>query len=366
MYRSLQTGRAAAALLVCLYHTMGCIANPRYFNTPALSAPFSWGMLAVEYFFVLSGFILLTVHAPDIGKPDRFIPYLVKRASRIYPTYLIIALAVFGAAIALPATRDSVPHDPVVVLKRLLLLPLKVDGFPTDGPANRILAVAWSLEYEVCFYTVFALLLLGRAGLWIVVALFAWGFGSLIFHLPLPYLGRYLFGPDTLAFLMGLVAAAIHRTGFRVPRPTWVVPTCVVLIFLLQGDLLRPYWKSDYIRMSFTAPTSALLILALTASEEKGWIPGRHPFIQTLGDASYALYLLHYPMVSVLTRIAVGLGLARFGFWGAALALVLEVAICVATAMAFHLWIEKPILNWLRQKTRPLTTPSTPSTPSTP
>jgi exopolysaccharide production protein ExoZ len=355
MYRSLQAGRAAAALLVCVYHVMGCVSAPKYFNLPWAAAPFSWGVLAVEYFFALSGFILYTVHQADLFRPERFVPYAVKRIIRIYPTYLIIALGVLIPALLIPALRNTVAHEPITIVSRLLLFPEKFQDPPADGSLAYILTVAWSLEYEVLFYVLFGLVLLGRTWAVVIVGVLACGYGAHLLGIPLPKFGRVLAGRETLTFVAGMVAAAVHRTGFRVSRPGWVSLVAVVGLFVLHGDSTRILIASDLVRAIPSSLCAALLILSLIAGEERGMAVGRHPWIQLLGNASYALYLIHFPLVSAMTKAAVAAGMPRFGVLGAAATVLVEVAVSVAAGVGFHVWIELPILGWLRERTRFLT-----------
>jgi exopolysaccharide production protein ExoZ len=62
-----------------------------------------------------------------------------------------------------------------------------------------------------------------------------------------------------------------------------------------------------------------------------------------LGDASYALYLIHYPLISVLCKL---MKVAGFnGLPGALVAFPAILAACILTAVGFHLWVEKPMLR---------------------
>lgn len=366
MYRSLQAGRAAAALLVCLYHVLGCVSNAKYFNMPWATAPFSWGMLAVEYFFVLSGFILFTVHQADLFKPDRFIPYAIKRIIRIYPTYILIFLGVLIPALLIPSLRSTIPTDPAVLLARIALFPRSLMASqPEESPSN-VITVSWSLEYEVFFYSLFGLMLLGRSGAIFLGLLMAWAFGSRLFGFPLPRFGTFLAGPNTITFAVGMVAAAVHGTGFRIPRPGLVSIASLVLLFFLHGDIARPFWPNDMIRAVGTSLCSGFLILGLTAGEERGLPSGQHPWIQQLGDASYALYLIHFPLVSLMTKVAVAAGLSRIGLAGAAIAVVLQMGACILLSIGFHLYVEKPMLAFLRRKTRSLTESGKPAAQTQP
>jgi exopolysaccharide production protein ExoZ len=90
MYKSLQGTRALAALLVVLFHLGNTIALGKYFGIEAFAIPFKFGSAGVEFFFVLSGFIIFAAHRNDISKPRRLTNYISKRVIRIYPTYWII------------------------------------------------------------------------------------------------------------------------------------------------------------------------------------------------------------------------------------------------------------------------------------
>ena len=85
---TLQAGRGIAALLVVLYHASGLFSSNKYWQTIVLKGVFGFGFAGVEYFFVLSGFIMLHVHRKDIGKPAALVSYFRKRIERIYPAYL--------------------------------------------------------------------------------------------------------------------------------------------------------------------------------------------------------------------------------------------------------------------------------------
>jgi peptidoglycan/LPS O-acetylase OafA/YrhL len=355
MYRSLQTGRAAAALLVCLFHAMGCVASGKYFNQIWAAAPLSWGVIAVEYFFVLSGFILFTVHRDDLCRLDRFIPYAIKRIVRIYPTYWLVCAGVLLAALVIPELRSSIAQEPSVILSRLLLIPQYLQERIAEGTPARLLSVGWTLECEVAFYALFGLAMLGRAGCGVLVLGLLAAFGCRIAGWPLPRLGYLVTSEFGIAFLLGVGAGALNRARFRMPLAEWVVGLLILLLFLLHADDARILWPNQQVRGLVTGLCAGGLLLSLISCEERGLPVGGHPWIQTLGDASYALYLIHFPLVSVLTKAAVWLGLPRLGKAGAVGTIVAEVILCVAVSVPFHLWVEKPMLGWLRRKTRSLT-----------
>lgn len=161
MYKSLQGGRAVAATLVVLYHLGPAISAAKYFGCcEMLAIAFSFGDAGVEFFFVLSGFIILSAHKGDISKPEMLPIYIKKRFARIYPTYWIVFISTFVLAIAWSATRNSVPHDLVILLKALFLIPQ--DSRLVGSMGAPVIGVAWTLQYEMFFYCFFGILILNR------------------------------------------------------------------------------------------------------------------------------------------------------------------------------------------------------------
>src|SRR5260221_9879970 len=99
MLNSLQACRAVAAILAVLFHaSVGIFALDKYFGHKPFGPVFDFGFAGVDFFFVLSGFIMMHIHAADIGQPRALRAYLWKRFTRIYPAYwavLIVLTPVF-------------------------------------------------------------------------------------------------------------------------------------------------------------------------------------------------------------------------------------------------------------------------------
>ena len=134
----IEAGRGVAALLV-----LGVHARDHLFKNFGQSVPlgdlFVFGHAGVDFFFVLSGFIILYVHAKDIGRPHRLSHYLQRRFTRIYPFYwaaLLLTLAVMSVSKA--QIFPSFFH----VVSSVLLIPLSGDP---------VIPVAWTLQNEVTF-----------------------------------------------------------------------------------------------------------------------------------------------------------------------------------------------------------------------
>jgi len=140
--KTLQLCRGLAAALVLLFHATS--VSSAFLNYDLLHGIFLFGYSGVDFFFVLSGFIIFWIHRVDLGHPARLRPYLRKRFIRIYPLYWVVFLVLLPIYFGLPNNF----HDCLVLLKSFLLLP---------QVSNPVLTVAWTLSSELFFYGLFGL-----------------------------------------------------------------------------------------------------------------------------------------------------------------------------------------------------------------
>src|SRR5436190_1288571 len=101
---TLQAGRALAALLVVLYHNgLYIFALDKYWGADPSRGLFNFGHAGVEFFFVLSGFIIFYIHGKDLGVPSRFFSFIRKRFIRIYPIYWLVLAAIIPVYFLVPS-----------------------------------------------------------------------------------------------------------------------------------------------------------------------------------------------------------------------------------------------------------------------
>ncbi|RKF18727.1 acyltransferase [Alginatibacterium sediminis] len=358
MYKSLQSGRAIAALLVVLFHLGGTIAKEKYFDMEAFFIPFSFGGFGVDFFFVLSGFIIYHAHKNDIGQPKALPSYLYKRITRIYPVYLIIFTAVYLLALSIPQLRATVPHDFSTLLKSVLLFPQ--DKAIVGAQGAPVVIVAWTLQFEMLFYLVFSLGILNRRlGLLAVLGFACVSvFAPTTVDFPLSF-----FSSDYIwLFLMGMVCAKLStQTEFSTILSAFLavlgmfIFVSTSLDVVLAGEQLKSY------NILLNGIAFSCIVLSLVAFEKKGKVLLNNKFSQLLGASSYALYLIHFPLISIMCKIAMLLGLQRAGVYGAFFSFVVIFFACILSSIVFHLVIEKPISNKLRYRLSSATTKQAPN-----
>ncbi|MEO6380420.1 MAG: acyltransferase, partial [Nitrobacter sp.] len=212
MLRSLQIGRGLAALFVVLYHLNNSVWGiAKYFPDP-FSPLLSFGNAGVQFFFVLSGFIIYLVHADDTGRPRRLLSFAFKRFVRVFPTYWVVLFAVLAALLMNPALGTLGERTVSRVAASVLLVPY---------PQDPIVSVAWTLEHELLFYLIFSIAILNaRIGKWVFVAWQAACLANTLVGSPdFPY--GVIFSANNLLFSFGLAMAFLFRK-WRCPAPGFV------------------------------------------------------------------------------------------------------------------------------------------------
>lgn len=324
-FLAIEAGRGIAALLVVLHHAGNVMREPRFYGADPFGGHLRNFNVGVDFFFVLSGFIITWVHWDDLGQRQRIGHYVRKRFLRVYPAYWGILFPLILFYLLLPRAGDAGQHDPVNMLLSVVLLP---------NPAQPLLGVAWTLTYEIFFYAIFALAI--GFGRWLLIGLVAWAVAimALWAAAPTPFPFSFLLSPFNLEFIMGVGAAALLR-HHRVPAPGLAM--ALGLIGFAATMLFAPHIQDDALagRLAFGG---AALLFVLGAVEKERQAPFRIPAGLTLiGAASYSIYLIH-PIVLViaihLVRRAIGFALPID-----AIAILLA-AIAASVGLAYHLLAE--------------------------
>ncbi|MWD28326.1 acyltransferase family protein [Aquicoccus sp. SCR17] len=335
---SLQVGRGIAAIAVVVFHAHVFFIPERLHPGQTVSRVFDIGYAGVEFFFVLSGFIMILVHRRDIGRPRRAARFMMKRALRILPFYWLVTLAMLALLLAQwPATAGQL--SPARLLHSLALVPMP------DGAAL-LVEVGWTLSHEFLFYALFCLLIVApRAGI-AAFALWILAIGALVPRPP-GYPWDFLLAPCNLLFAMGMGAALVFPR--LSPRWAGTAALCGTALFLAVG-LGDAYGVMDLTHAGRTLLLGAAA--AITVAGLAGWETGRRVAMPRslvfLGDASFAIYLVHALALPVATRVMVELGAGRWLTPG--LSLLTLTALAVAAGCLAHVTVERPMLRKLHAR----------------
>ena len=329
---AIQALRGVASVSVICYHAARHVDQT--YGTPMLRRVFLSSHAGVDLFFAISGFIILFVHAGDVGRPARLGHYLERRFTRVLPLYWVaLALTVLMAVAA--HTR----LDPAFIAWSATLLPT---------PHAPFMMIAWTLQYEMVFYAAFAVLIVNRqAGLaliaiWLAVAVASALFGA--FDLPSGLTGFYM-----TEFLLGMAAAlAVRDRRIRAPRMLAAGGAALfagIMVAECAGLVAGHAWYAPLLY----GPPAAMTVAGIAAVEQAG---GLHlpPWLVALGEASYSLYLFQIVFIAVGWQVWSHAGLARVLPPGALF--VLLVATATVGGVAMSRVVERPLLLLSRKLVR--------------
>lgn len=331
---TLEACRGIAALLVVLYHAGGSMFEI-YFGSPS-GGWFTFGHAGVDFFFVLSGFIIFYVHGDDQGRPDRLQTYAYRRFVRIFPMYWVVTVAMIMASFAVPS---------IAALSAMQLPSLVPSFFLLHHGGYPLVSVAWTLEHELLFYVLFGAAILNRKlglaafGVWACLIAYSAAVGSQ--NVPLDFVGRDF----NILFFFGMAAAMIVRIR-RVPWPRTIV--VVGAVIFLGGGILENgglNLKEMLGRMVYGSGATCIVLGLAEAERSAGW--RAPPLLILLGAASYSIYLVHLNVLIVVMKSA---GAMNFGVMLPGPVLYTGVVVAaVAAGIVCHLALERPLLTVLRQ-----------------
>lgn len=346
-FRNLEALRGICALIVVLYHI-------EYESPITLNFVVRHGWIFVDFFFVLSGFVIVLVHMRAATGAAAARRFLIRRFFRLYPLHLAMMAAV-GAMIAVryamdPAKAPSLGINAdfgLLVIANLLLV--HAWGFFEALILN---VPSWSVSTEWAAYLVTAALFacVGRLR-WRIAGLALVGLACLLILLnaggaalngPTVYrLPRCLFG-----FSVGaLVYVASRRFPIRSLRGAVIAQAVAIIGIVL---ILARLDDNPGLGLVFP-PMAGLLLLGAIADRSSLLFSGlvSHP-AQLLGRLSYSIYMIHTPILMLANfgvERLVGVkanGHAILSAPLAALATIFVVAVVLLLSTLTYRWIEHP------------------------
>lgn len=305
--------RFLAALTVVFFH-FGNQVFPA--NTPFFGQALQAGPIAVNYFYVLSGFIMAIAYfSADQSHTLNKRKYWIARFARIYPVYLVALLLV-------AVGKFKEPGFTTELFLNVSLLQAWIPGYPLS-----LNSPGWSLSVEAFFYAAFPfiLLLIQHLGLKKVslLALLIWLTTQFI-HIY--WLNNNAYQAKNLihdaiyyhplmhinAFILGVVVGAYFKQNSHKIENTYsqysniILLVCAVIIVVLLAQPQPARIVALDLDVALTngliAPLFLLFIVALAIN--KGLISRllSLPIFILLGEASYSMYILQRPIYGIYDR----------------------------------------------------------------
>ncbi len=333
-FQTIQALRAVAALVVVVFHALEA------WQQRIDASAFRWpnGSAGVDIFFVISGFVMLISSRRLARRSDGWREFLRRRIIRIVPLYWLITTVKLLGNLAFPEQSLHGAITPYHVIASYLFVP-SYDG---SGDIAPVLPVGWTLSYEMLFYVLFALALFLKANV-LKVLVPILGVLALIspFRTESWPAVTDLANTLELEFVAGVCLAMLVLQGRRLGEAwAWLLLGAgfVAIAVLPEGgrDLRVVTWGLP-----------ALAIVAAAVSLEERLLGHLPRWLLFLGDASYAIYLVHFLVTSGSAVL-----FAKFEVNDAAFQPVMVVFCLAASAIlggAIHVLIERPLTDWLKR-----------------
>ena len=359
-YRILDGLRGVAALLVIWYHIFEAFATSPY------DQGFNHGYLAVDFFFILSGFVIGYAY-DDRWKKMKKKDFFKRRLIRLQP--MIIIGAVLGVitffiqgGVMWNGTKVAFSMIMIALLLQLFLIPAmpgsgaEVRGngemFPLNGPS-------WSLFFEYIGNILYTLILrkLSTRALMVLVlvsgaglAVFAVGNFSGFGHLGVGWtmtdyslIGGFL--RLLFSFSAGLLISRIFRP-VRIRGAFWICSLAVIVLLSVPyiGNGESPWMNGLYDAICTIIIFPVLVYFGASGMTTDKITTG---MCKLLGDISYPLYMVHYPFMYLFYAYVWKNGLAFAQTWS--LTLVVFFGNILLAYLSLKLY-DEPIRKFLTKR----------------
>jgi peptidoglycan/LPS O-acetylase OafA/YrhL len=274
---NLQIARAFAAIWVVIFHTIFVVKEYGEGSSSLINLLGGKGYFGVDIFFVISGFVIFSAAYRKLDQGG--MTFFKHRCQRIVPPYLLLTVIYVILKMIFP---DFFMEKEATTIGHFLSSIFYVSFANFHRPE---MIVGWTLEFEMLFYAVVALIIALRKQLFqhvpsimslLVIAGFVYGR-----FLPANNVVTFLSNPLILEFALGFLIAqylltkTINKTGL-------LMLACALGVTLISNRAI----VAGIIGAS-------LLIFAAVASNQKTRMPARlRSVLEELGNASYMIYLI--------------------------------------------------------------------------
>lgn len=342
---AVQLLRALAAALVVVGHLKGAAWTHQGELGPFPRIAF-FGGAGVDLFFAISGFIIVHAGLRLLRDDHPGRTFLLRRIARIVPMYWGVTLLPLTFAVFVG--RDLPPLE--AVAKSLLFIPYDRSG---TGEFYPLCDLGWTLNYEIQFYALFAFwMVVGKercVGLAIASLCLLVLAGSMAS--PTSDVLYFWTRPIILEFAGGMAIAALYNAGrLHLSSGLRIALIAAALALYIADPLgLVPLARTpnEMVRVIGWGVPGMLLLMAALSSP----FALRSGLAQTgvlLGNASFALYLLH-PFAITACRRVIALLPLPLGIGGWVLVGTGFIVACGGSILAY-LYLEKPLTAWLTNR----------------
>lgn len=361
-YELLDGLRGVAALMVILYHVGECFA------TSARDQWLNHGYLAVDFFFVLSGFVLGYAYDGRWNKGMTTGGFLLRRVIRLQPMVLVaVVLGAISFVIQGCEHWDGTSVSMSAVILSFVMAFFMLPALPGTAPEIRgngemfpINGPSWSLFFEYIGSIFYALFLhrlstrllkvfVGAAG--IALAAVALGNGSGDYHLGVGWTAEghgFWMGLArmTFSFSVGLLLSRTFRP-VKIRGAFWICSALIVAVLSVPyvGGAEKPMMSNAVYDLVCTVVVFPLIVYLGASGTTTDRQSGR--ICEFLGAISYPVYIIHYPFMYLMYAWAWKNGYGVDRVWPVAAVIIVTVIVLAWMSLKYY---DEPVRRWLSAK----------------
>jgi exopolysaccharide production protein ExoZ len=343
-FASIQALRTIAALSIVLHHGLyeldqiamraGNVTRWQFF------LPLEAG---VDLFFVISGFVMVYASRDIFGSKSAILPFLKRRLARIVPIYWAVTALYLALSFGGLAPLNRVSPTLAEVVATLFFIPFQ----RPDGFIQPVYSLGWTLNYEMMFYCLFALALPLKRSMAVASVVGVLMVMVMVGHLIPSSITVVQFWTRSIIieFGLGMIIGHMVLSGIRPDRTKGVLLIFTGVLLLVLGKVFPAFLPDRALLFGLPAALFVMAALAFEGSQENSSV---FRLFASLGDASYAIYLLH-PFVLrglgvILNKLMITLHPLIFLITGVTLTCILAVVV--------WRWFERPVTRALQGSKR--------------
>lgn len=330
-----------AALAVIFYHRRDLLSGDF----------FAHGYLAVDFFFMLSGFVIAHAYEDKLLSGMSFGDFFARRLKRLLPLVFVGALLGLSADVL----RGLWKNNPALVSDALYVFPFSALALP--NPPTRFFdafgvnPVVWSLFFEIIANVLYALCIRRLSNK--VLAMVIIASGAALVAISINFNGIEV-GNHYITIQLGIVRVifpfSVGVLLYRLRRASWSSLGGVAATFVavaLAGVLLAPVDSpaANYL-FDLVAVMAVFPALVMIGSQVRAFGSKANHVMETSGTLSYAVYMLHLPLLGALH-----FPLARFEA-SVPMKFVVYLATILPFAYAATFFYDKPVQAVLNRRRR--------------
>jgi peptidoglycan/LPS O-acetylase OafA/YrhL len=296
------------------------------------------GYLAVDFFFVLSGFVLYRSYLPRLREGLGIGRFMLQRLARLYPLFMLGLM--LGVALALQ--QIAVGDDKAMsgsALATTILFNGAMLPSPVDLPLYPLNVPSWSLFFEIVasFALVALLFRLPRFALAGICLLAAVGLVPIMLDHGSGNIGALWHEYDialmrtAYSFTFGAIIASLPEGHLR--KANWLGVACIAAIGILLAAPVPSAWTARYDLLVILVLSPALVFLGTRCEP----VSIAAPIAAFAGEVSYALYAVHWSFIEPMRAAVAQLGLSPVP------AAALFLAVMLTAAAAAVRWYDLPL-----------------------